>query len=101
METYILQQDLPNAKAGDRYEYTNNYGCHAYYRNGNTDSLSWFLVEEVKDNPNWFLPESKVKEKSWDKYRLNHLITYARVTSSKYSVDNVLDNFFESEKQKL
>src|SRR5580765_4576108 len=63
-DIYILQKDLPNAKAGDKYWYKNSGGSYAYFKNGNIYDPSWFCVEYVRDNPTWFLQE--VNKPDWE-----------------------------------
>lgn len=58
MDKYILQKDLPDSKAGDRYEYIERHG--AYYLNGDPSSSYW-MPNNVIDNPEWFLKEPELK----------------------------------------
>lgn len=54
-KTYILQKDLPDSKAGDKYIWVNSmYGVDAYYLNGKECSSYW-TTGVVENNPEWFI----------------------------------------------
>lgn len=54
MSTYILEKDLPDSKAGDKYIW--NDSQKAFYKDGNVLSSYW-LHKHVVDNPEWFREE--------------------------------------------
>lgn len=49
--TYILQKDLPDSKAGDKYIWNGRY--EKYYKNGDITDSYWGK-ESVEDNEEWF-----------------------------------------------
>ena len=53
-KTYILQKDLPDSKAGDKYIWMETgVPFDAYYHNGNIDGSYW-LREHIENNIEWF-----------------------------------------------
>ena len=55
-KTYILQKDLPNAKAGDKFIWQEVFSrIDAYYCNGKEFGISYWLKEYVENNSKWFV----------------------------------------------
>lgn len=65
---FILQKDLPNAKAGMRFlERITLHGFGGYTADsGPSGKWIHFNQDEVEDNPEWFLPEEEKKEPDSD-----------------------------------
>ena len=59
-KTYILLKDLPDSKAGDRYEWRGElpFSIEAYYKNGDVQESYW-TKEMVENNPEWFKEEAQ------------------------------------------
>lgn len=62
-KVYVLQKDLPDAKAGT--ELIHDVGDKYMYiaTNGNTD---WLNGKYVRSYPEWFLPKKEEKPKEWE-----------------------------------
>lgn len=61
IKTYILQKDLPDVKAGAKFEIgASNDG---YYltsdKTGTKYNSYWYPIFFVENNPEWFLPEEE------------------------------------------
>lgn len=55
---YVLQKDIPNGRAGDRYKWNHDEG--AYYREGG-DVVHDYLLAAHVENSLWFKPETTIK----------------------------------------
>jgi hypothetical protein len=72
-DTYILQKDLPNSKAGNKYHLTecgNDYVCHS--ATPGTWDVS-FPKEYVQNNPEWFKKEAPLFDAAAINKRMDEL----------------------------
>lgn len=100
METYILQKDLPDVKAGAKFEL--GKATDAFYltsdKTGTKYNAYVYPLDFVRNNPEWFKKEEPVQ--GWHRGRLVNLLNYAFSKSScVVSVRDVLDNFLAEEKK--
>ncbi len=61
VKTYILQKDLPNAKAGTEFTLVSTGVVYSYDSNNGDKSFYW--SKDIENNPEWFLPKQQEKER--------------------------------------
>ena len=89
MSTYILQKDLPDAKAGTLYE--EGKGGKYIPMHGTTPSMmlgiNCYDSDFVKNNPAWFKKVEKMDMKDVDKRGHHYLQFFNQLTDGRLNID--------------
>lgn len=75
-KTYILQKDLPDAKAGDSF-IDDGVNIECYKQNNASDEKVWYGIGYIKKHPEWF----KLEE--------NHFVS---ISNNGQKTENYLEN---------
>lgn len=85
IKTYILQKDLPDAKAGDKYFKNDICECYMHI----DKKANGWDVEFVENNPEWFLPEEQPM------YTRSQLIHHIKESRFYENADAYIKNFIQ------